>query len=127
RSGAEAEAHLRDLFRGFDATVVDLSEGARPGLDRPITRAFAEAVGGSVAPKLGWTDVARFSALGVPALNFGPGNPLFAHRADDHVPIAEVVAATSALLTCLERAAGDGPGCAAASSAHVARAAGRDA
>ncbi|MGO1451092.1 MAG: succinyl-diaminopimelate desuccinylase [Brevibacterium yomogidense] len=104
-SGAEAEAHLRELFAGFDVTVVDLSEGARPGLDKPTAQAFADAVGAPVAPKLGWTDVARFSALGVPALNFGPGNPLFAHRADEHVPAAEVLAASSALLTFLEPAA----------------------
>lgn len=122
-TGAQAEAHLRELFAGFDVTVVDLSEGARPGLDRPIAQAFAGAVGGTVAPKLGWTDVARFSALGVPAVNFGPGNPLFAHRADEHVPTAEVVAATSALLTFLEPASA----VPAASADHPAPPAGKDA
>src|SRR5699024_10290598 len=104
-TGAEAEAHLRALFAGFDVTVVDLSEGARPGLDRPTAQAFADAVGAPVAPKLGWTDVARFSALGVPALNFGPGDPLFAHRADEHVAAAEVRAASTALLAFLEPSA----------------------
>ena len=101
-TGRQAEEHLRGLFPGHELRVVDLSEGARPGLDRPIAESFARAVGGTVAPKLGWTDVARFSALGIPALNFGPGDPLYAHRADEHVPAAEVVAATRALLTFLE-------------------------
>lgn len=126
-TGAQAEAHLRDLFQGFDVTVVDLSEGARPGLDRPIAQAFADAVGGAVAPKLGWTDVSRFSALGVPALNFGPGNPLFAHRADEHVPVAEVAVATSALLAFLEPTADPHPTAGAGLIADAAPAAGKDA
>lgn len=105
RTGAEAEAHLRELFPDHALEVVDLSEGARPGLDRPIAEEFAAAVGGPVAPKLGWTDVARFSALGTPAVNFGPGSALYAHRADEHVRTAEVVSATRALLAFLDPAA----------------------
>ena len=108
-TGRQAEEHLRGLFPGHELRVVDLSEGARPGLDRPIAAQFAAAVGGTVAPKLGWTDVARFSALGIPALNFGPGDPLYAHRADEHVPTAEVVAATRALLAFLQPAAAGTP------------------
>ncbi|GAA2088197.1 succinyl-diaminopimelate desuccinylase [Brevibacterium salitolerans] len=102
KSGAEAEAHLRELFAGYEVEVTDLSEGARPGLDRPIAQAFVEAIGAEPAPKLGWTDVARFSALGVPAVNFGPGNPLYAHKADEHVACAEVSAACRSLLAFLE-------------------------
>ncbi|WP_258016888.1 succinyl-diaminopimelate desuccinylase [Nocardioides marinisabuli] len=63
---------------------------AMPGLDRPAAKEFVAAVGGQVAPKFGWTDVARFTALGVPAVNYGPGDPLFAHKADEHVPVAEI-------------------------------------
>jgi len=90
RSAADAEAHLRALFAGFDIEVTDIAEGARPGLDAPLARDFLAAVGGVAAPKYGWTDVARFSALGIPAVNYGPGDPLKAHADDERVAIAEI-------------------------------------
>jgi succinyl-diaminopimelate desuccinylase len=92
RSGEEAIAHLRELFAGFELTVTDLAEGARPGLDAPIARGFLAAVGGVPSPKYGWTDVARFSALGVPAVNYGPGDPLKAHADDERVPLEQITA-----------------------------------
>ncbi|QIK74148.1 succinyl-diaminopimelate desuccinylase [Nocardioides piscis] len=91
RSEADAEAFVRDFFDGFDVTVTDMAPGALPGLDRPAAKAFVEAVGGEVAPKFGWTDVARFTALGIPAVNFGPGDPTYAHKQDEHVPIEHIV------------------------------------
>ncbi len=90
RSGEEAIAHLREVFTGFELTVTDLSEGARPGLDAPIAQDFLAAVGGVAMPKYGWTDVARFSALGIPAVNYGPGDPLKAHADDERVPLAQI-------------------------------------
>ncbi|MGI8646457.1 MAG: succinyl-diaminopimelate desuccinylase [Nocardioides sp.] len=90
RSEANAEAFVRDFFEGYDVRVTDLAPGARPGLDVPAAKAFVETVGGQVNPKFGWTDVARFTALGVPAVNFGPGDPSLAHRQDEHVPIAQI-------------------------------------
>jgi succinyl-diaminopimelate desuccinylase len=102
KSAAEAEGYLREFFSGFDLVVTDAAEGARPGLDRPIAQAFIDTLGLSPAPKLGWTDVSRFSALGVPAVNFGPGNPLYAHKSDEHVRVAEVEQAASALRSYLE-------------------------
>jgi succinyl-diaminopimelate desuccinylase len=92
RNGAEAIAHLRELFAGFDLTVADLSEGARPGLDAPLALDFVAAVGGEAKPKYGWTDVARFSGLGIPAVNYGPGDPSRAHADDERVAIAEIEA-----------------------------------
>lgn len=101
RSEEQAEAHLRELFAGYEIEVTDSAPGALPGLDRPAAAAFVEAVGGSVAPKFGWTDVAKFSALGVPAVNFGPGDPLFAHKADEHVPVADLHRTLDVLLRWL--------------------------
>lgn len=90
RDEAEAEAFVREFFDGYDATVTDTAPGALPGLGVPAAKAFIEAVGGEVNPKFGWTDVARFSGLGVPAVNFGPGDPLLAHKQDEHVPIEHI-------------------------------------
>lgn len=94
RSVAEAEAHVRELFDGFDVVVTDAAAGARPGLDDPAAAEFAAAVlgvtGGAPAPKYGWTDVARFSELGVPAVNFGPGDPLLAHKDDERLPVRQL-------------------------------------
>jgi succinyl-diaminopimelate desuccinylase len=90
RSAAQAEAHVRELFAGFDVTVVDLAEGARPGLTAPLAQEFLAAVGGTAKPKYGWTDVARFSALGMPAVNYGPGDPLKAHADDERVALDQI-------------------------------------
>lgn len=91
RSAADAIAHLTEVFDGFDIEVTDLAEGARPGLDAPLALDFLAAVGGEAAPKYGWTDVARFSALGIPAVNYGPGDPLKAHADDERVAVAEIL------------------------------------
>lgn len=86
----QAEAHVRELFDGFDVAVVDAAAGARPGLDHPTAAAFVAAVGSQPQPKYGWTDVARFSSLGIPAVNFGPGDPLLAHRDDERVRVGQL-------------------------------------
>lgn len=90
RSLEEAEAHLREVLSGFEVTVVDAAPGALPGLDRPAAADFVAAVGTAPQPKFGWTDVARFSALGVPALNYGPGDPSVAHMQDEHVAVEQI-------------------------------------
>lgn len=102
RSEDEAEAFVRDFFHGYDVRVTDSAPGALPGLDVPAARAFVDAVGGEVNPKFGWTDVARFSAVGIPAVNFGPGDPSLAHRQDEHVPVAQIVHCEEALRAWLE-------------------------
>ncbi len=90
RTESEAEQFVRTFFDGYAVEVSDVAPGALPGLGHPAARAFVAAVGGDVNPKFGWTDVARFSALGVPAVNFGPGDPMYAHRADEHVAMADI-------------------------------------
>ena len=101
KSGQEAAAHLCELFDGFEVVVTDLSEGARPGLDLPEAAAFVAATGSTPKPKYGWTDVARFSALGIPAVNFGPGDPNKAHADDENVPVSQIFACEAALRTWL--------------------------
>lgn len=90
RSVADAEAHVRRVLDGFDVEVVDAAGGARPGLDAPLAQEFLAAVEAEPRPKYGWTDVARFSALGVPAVNYGPGDPLLAHHDQERVPFAQI-------------------------------------
>jgi succinyl-diaminopimelate desuccinylase len=97
RSALEAEQHVRDVFDGFEVEIVDLAPGARPGLDAPLAREFVAAVGAEPRPKYGWTDVARFSALGVPAVNYGPGDPLLAHHDEERVPVAQIDAVARGL------------------------------
>ena len=101
RSPAEAEAHVRELFAAYEVEVTDNAPPALPGLDRPAAKAFVAAVGVEPRPKFGWTDVARFSAIGVPAVNFGPGDPLLAHTSAEHVPVAHLRSTLAALTTWL--------------------------
>ncbi len=94
RSEEEAVAHVREVFADCgvaEFVVDDHTGGALPGLSHPAAAAFMEAVGGSARPKFGWTDVSRFSALGVPAVNYGPGDPLYAHKRDEHVEVDKIV------------------------------------
>ena len=103
RCAEDAIAHLRDVFAGYDLEITDIAEGARPGLDAPLAQEFLAAVGGVASPKYGWTDVARFSALGIPAVNYGPGDPLKAHADDERVDIEEILACERGLRAWLSR------------------------
>jgi succinyl-diaminopimelate desuccinylase len=90
RTEEEAHRHLQEVFEGFGLTLTDSAPGALPGLTQAATAAFAATVGGGVKPKFGWTDVAQFTVLGIPAINYGPGDPMFAHKADEHVPVEQL-------------------------------------
>jgi succinyl-diaminopimelate desuccinylase len=101
RSLAEAEDHVRSVLDGFDVSMVDGAPAARPGLDAPLARQIVAAVGGTPRAKYGWTDVARFGELGIPAVNFGPGDPNLAHKPEEHVELARITDAEAALLRFL--------------------------
>lgn len=90
RSEKQALEHVQEVFEGFALELVDSAPGALPGLTAAPARDFLAAVGEEPAAKLGWTDVARFAALGIPALNYGPGDPLLAHAPDEHVEIGKI-------------------------------------
>ncbi|PYI69398.1 succinyl-diaminopimelate desuccinylase [Arthrobacter livingstonensis] len=94
----QAEAHVRELLTGFDLVRTDSSAGARPGLTAPAAASFVAAVGREPLPKYGWTDVARLGEIGIPAVNFGPGDPLLAHSDNEHVA-ADAIRACLASLT----------------------------
>lgn len=92
RSVTQAEDVLRERFdpvldtaHGDRLTVVDVAGGAPPGLGHPILAGLVERSGADPRAKVGWTDVATIAALGIPATNFGPGDPLLAHTPDEHV------------------------------------------
>lgn len=88
RSQAEAERHVRAVLDGWQVEVVDSAPGALPGLAAPAAAHFVHAVGAAPVAKYGWTDVARFASLGIPAVNFGPGDPNLAHTREESVEVA---------------------------------------
>lgn len=85
----EAFGRVERHLAGFEVTLEDAVAGALPGLEKPAAAALIRTVG-EVRAKYGWTDVARFAGLGIAAVNFGPGDPAFAHRKDEHVPVSQI-------------------------------------
>ena len=102
RKPEEAIAELASLV-GADAIVeaTDLSPAGRPHASHPLVRWLAQCGVAGVQTKHAWTDVARFDAIGVPAVNFGPGDPNWAHHDQEHCPVQQLVDAEAALLRWL--------------------------
>lgn len=105
RSPTAALRHVHEVFDGLDIQIeqTDVAAGALPGLGQPAAAALVAATGGQVRAKYGWTDVSRFAALGIPAVNYGPGDPGLAHRRDERVPVAQITAAVDVLRNYLRR------------------------
>ena len=101
KSEEDAKAEVRRVLGDFPLEITDVAAGARPGLDLPAAKEFVAVVGGEPSAKFGWTDVARFSAMGVPAVNFGPGNPSKAHADDEFCPAADLVTCRDGLVRWL--------------------------
>lgn len=97
KTAAEAAVLMTELFAGYDFAMLDQVDGARPGLDNALAEEFVAALGVTVMPKYGWTDVARFWALGIPAVNFGPGDPSKAHADDEALRVADLAACEQGL------------------------------
>jgi succinyl-diaminopimelate desuccinylase len=109
RDADAAQAYLAGLFadlvdpaQGDTYTVMDVGAGAAPKLDHPLLARLLQASGRPPKAKLGWTDVATFDAHGVPATNFGPGDPDIAHQANEHVDRASLEVARTNLAALLE-------------------------
>ena len=125
-TGEQAADFVRSVFSAWPVKVLDVADGARPGLGQPAAAEFVAVVGGTPRAKLGWTDVARFSALGIPAVNYGPGISEIAHTAGEYVEISKIAECESRLRAWLNapdwsRCLFNGPGPARASSASCAR------
>ncbi|HET9946274.1 MAG TPA: succinyl-diaminopimelate desuccinylase [Actinomycetes bacterium] len=101
RSEGEAADVVRQVLEGYDVEVVDSAPGALPGLSEPAAAAFVAMVGREPQPKFGWTDVARFSALGVPAVNYGPGDPGVAHQREEYCDVAPILECEERMLAWL--------------------------
>ncbi len=99
RNLEQALQHVHEVLDGLDVRIeqTDAAAGALPGLSHPAAAALVQAAGGQVRAKFGWTDVARFAARGIPAVNYGPGDPSLAHRADERVPVGQITAAVEML------------------------------
>ena len=101
RSAAQAVDFLREFFADAEMTVLDVAAGALPGLGAPAAAEFVTAAGGQAKAKFGWTDVSRFAALGIPAVNYGPGDPSLAHTREEHVSMTQIREMTEVLRTFL--------------------------
>ncbi|MDT5409411.1 MAG: succinyl-diaminopimelate desuccinylase [Mycobacterium sp.] len=99
RSPEAALSHVHEVLDGLDVRTeqTDMAAGALPGLSNPAAKGLIDAAGGQVRAKYGWTDVSRFAARGIAAVNYGPGDPNLAHTRDELVPIHQITDAVTML------------------------------
>jgi succinyl-diaminopimelate desuccinylase len=95
RTRGEAAAWLREFLgdlieEGDEFIVADWAPSASPSLENERLDALVQLTGQAALGKLGWTDVATFQELNVPATNFGAGDPLLAHRSDEFVTLTQL-------------------------------------
>lgn len=110
RTVEEAEVAFRTLLDGVleaddEIAIVDRAEAAPPALNHPLLAGLRDRNDLEVRAKLGWTDVARFAAAGIPAANFGPGDSTLAHAPDERVDRASLDATYTALTDLVARGA----------------------
>jgi succinyl-diaminopimelate desuccinylase len=98
---AQAEENMKKLFKDFNFQLLDAASGAPTGLNNELIKDFVAKIGTNIAPKFGWTDVARFAAAGIPAINFGPGDPNLAHHPGEVVKIKQIEDVYSSLKSWL--------------------------
>jgi succinyl-diaminopimelate desuccinylase len=108
RDAEQAGAFLLELMHGTwepadgdTWEVLDAGDGAPPSLGHPLLGALVEKSGAPPKAKVGWTDVASFWEHGVPAANFGPGDPLLAHHPDERVSAEQLERARSTLTSLI--------------------------
>jgi len=90
RTSEQAIAHLAEVFSKYEVEIIDVADAAAVGLDNSELANFVKEIDLPIAPKFGWTDVARFSKLNIPAINFGPGDPHLAHHPEEAVEISQL-------------------------------------
>lgn len=103
RTEAQAIAHLTELFADFEIEILDVAIAAPVSLDNPLVSEFVKQIDLPLAPKFGWTDVARFSKLNIPAINFGPGDPNLAHHPQEAVEVTQLDTVFQRLSTWLKK------------------------
>ena len=101
RPRADHDRHPSNPIRSRTPRIVSRARARH--LSAPAAKSLVEVAGGQVRAKYGWTDVSRFAARGIPALNYGPGDPNLAHRRDERVPVGQITAAVDMLRGYLSR------------------------
>ena len=98
-SPEQAEARLAELTAGHGSVRVDSNSPSAPvALDSPLARSLIQYGELEVKPKQAWTPVAEFAAAGLPAVNFGPGEPALAHKREESVTVDALATAYEVLV-----------------------------
>ena len=100
----DAQNFINNMFSEFgEIEITSSSEGAMPNIENSNIKNFISSTGLSPNPKQAWTDIARFYSHGIASVNFGPGDPLLAHTADEHVSKKQLLESYELLMNFLRR------------------------